>query len=196
MGHILIEAKLKCKKCGKIFRSRTLRGYCTDACRYPGEGKLIDCTCSKCGQKFLTTRLIKKQCPKCRGAKHQIAPQLLELPLKSNPLPINKENFVKKVFFIPHKKGITDENINNAIKLLSPIEEFVLRARCGEPKATLQNIGLTLGVHRERVRQIEAKAIRKLKRPALLRILIRGEGAGLDNSLERLQQLAKLTEIL
>ena len=61
-----------------------------------------------------------------------------------------------------------NEAIVRALSLLSEREEKVIRMRYGigpdEPK-TLREIGLTLGITRERVRQIEAKALRKLRRP-------------------------------
>ena len=42
---------------------------------------------------------------------------------------------------------------------------------CGSIEFTLEEIGLILGVSRERVRQIEASAIKKLKHPKIGRIL-------------------------
>ena len=41
----------------------------------------------------------------------------------------------------------------------------------GQSKKTLQQIGDMLGVSRERIRQIERKALRKLKHPARLKAL-------------------------
>ncbi len=62
---------------------------------------------------------------------------------------------------------LLNEAIADALSLLSEREEKVIRLRFGigggKPK-TLMQIGLMLGITRERVRQIEAKALRKLRR--------------------------------
>ena len=52
---------------------------------------------------------------------------------------------------------------------LTPREAQILRLRFGldhEPELTLEAIGQRFGVTRERIRQIEAKAIRKMKHPS------------------------------
>jgi RNA polymerase primary sigma factor len=52
--------------------------------------------------------------------------------------------------------------------LLSPREERVIRMRFGIGKSadyTLAEVGQQFSVSRERIRQIEAKALRKLKHP-------------------------------
>lgn len=57
---------------------------------------------------------------------------------------------------------------------LSPREELILRMRFGmyenEEPMTLEQVGLRFGVTRERIRQVEKKALRKLK----LKLLSRG----------------------
>jgi RNA polymerase primary sigma factor len=57
--------------------------------------------------------------------------------------------------------------------VLSPRERRVLELRFGFAgrEHTLEEIGNKLQVTRERIRQIEAKALRKLRRPAVARIL-------------------------
>ena len=57
---------------------------------------------------------------------------------------------------------------------LTPKEEQVIRMRFGigaERDHTLEEVGRHLAITRERVRQIEAKALRKLKHPSRLRAL-------------------------
>lgn len=58
--------------------------------------------------------------------------------------------------------------LNNVLSSLSPREEAVLRLRYGIDTAvdlTLEEVGRNFAVTRERIRQIEAKAIKKLKHP-------------------------------
>ncbi len=58
--------------------------------------------------------------------------------------------------------------VNEALADLTPREQRILRMRFGLGGAsehTLQEVGETFGVTRERIRQIEAKALEKLRRP-------------------------------
>lgn len=60
-------------------------------------------------------------------------------------------------------------NISRILHTLSPKEEIVIRKRFGigeDWPHTLEEVGQALDVTRERIRQIEVKAIRKLKHPS------------------------------
>ena len=63
----------------------------------------------------------------------------------------------------------SDEQVAVAMAELSEKERFVLEKRSEE--MTLIQVGKLLDVTRERVRQIEAKALRKLRHPLRKRIL-------------------------
>jgi RNA polymerase primary sigma factor len=63
--------------------------------------------------------------------------------------------------------------VAEALSELSPREERILRMRFGIGMAdhTLEQVGQTFGVTRERIRQIEAKALEKLRAPSRMRKL-------------------------
>ena len=70
----------------------------------------------------------------------------------------------------------TSEQIQQVLKTLTPKEEMVIRMRFGigaDRDHTLEEVGRHLSITRERVRQIEAKALRKLKHPSRLKALKR-----------------------
>ena len=65
-------------------------------------------------------------------------------------------------------KTITNEDIDAVLKTLTPREESVIRLRFGLKDGrchTLEEVGTEFHVTRERIRQIEAKALRKLRHP-------------------------------
>ena len=65
-------------------------------------------------------------------------------------------------------KTITNEDIDQVLHTLSPREEAVIRLRFGLKDGrchTLEEVGTEFNVTRERIRQIEAKALRKLRHP-------------------------------
>ena len=67
------------------------------------------------------------------------------------------------------------EEINNFLHELNPKEERIIRLRYGLVDGrtrTLEEVGKEFNVTRERIRQIEAKALKKLKGPAKKRILL------------------------
>jgi RNA polymerase primary sigma factor len=66
-------------------------------------------------------------------------------------------------------RGLLREDMENVLNTLSPRERDVLRLRYGLDDGkvkTLEEIGNVFHVTRERIRQIEAKALRKLRQPS------------------------------
>ena len=98
------------------------------------------------------------------------------------PVPDNENSCVGD--FIPDEQTINPadsighanlaEGIRLVLKTLTPREEKILRLRFGigeKTDHTLEQIGDTFGVTRERIRQIEAKALNKLRSPKKTRFL-------------------------
>lgn len=105
------------------------------------------------------------------------------LKISRNPIsletPIGKEedsylrDFIEdKAMLSPLDAAIRDEmkkQIDKILCSLSPKEEKIIRRRFGigeDIPHTLEEVGLEFDVTRERIRQIEARAIRKLKHPS------------------------------
>ncbi|HHW21143.1 sigma-70 family RNA polymerase sigma factor [Thermodesulfovibrio thiophilus] len=66
------------------------------------------------------------------------------------------------------------EHIQRILKTLTPKEEKVIKMRFGigeDRDHTLEEVGRYLSITRERVRQIETKALRKLKHPSRMKLL-------------------------
>ena len=100
--------------------------------------------------------------------------------------PIKEDEDSSLVEFIPSDAHFGDvviheveqnnlrEKIDEVLTGLSDQEQQVLRMRFGlddDTPKTLEEIGKVFGVTRERIRQIDAKAIRKLRHPSRLKLL-------------------------
>ena len=87
---------------------------------------------------------------------HELTP--LELLRESSPN--QEEELMEK-----QEKGILEKEVGRAIKRLNEKEAFVIKHRVmSDSPLTLQEIGDQLKLSRERVRQIESEALKKLKR--------------------------------
>jgi RNA polymerase primary sigma factor len=87
-------------------------------------------------------------------------------------------DFVEDLSFPPPDEAVGDNELSretrDLLKLLSPREEQVLRMRFGIDSPgdqTLEEVGKSFELTRERIRQIETKALRKLRLPSYHRKL-------------------------
>jgi len=92
--------------------------------------------------------------------------------------PVGEENDSTLGEFIEDKQALSPEeqaiyqlmkgHVQESLEILSPREQKILRMRFGLDEAgrthTLEEVGKEFGVTRERIRQIEAKALQKLKK--------------------------------
>jgi len=82
---------------------------------------------------------------------------------KTSPSPISEAERIE-----------LSEHIQRILKTLTPKEEKVIKMRFGigeDRDHTLEEVGRYLSITRERVRQIETKALRKLKHPSRMKLL-------------------------
>lgn len=71
-------------------------------------------------------------------------------------------------------KMLLKQQVEQVLESLTPQEKRVLQLRFGlvdGRSRTLEEVGREFGVTREKIRQIEAKALRKLRRPRQRRLL-------------------------
>lgn len=89
------------------------------------------------------------------------------------------------------------EGLEHALETLSDREQEVIHKRFQELK-TLEETGRDFNVTRERIRQIEAKAVRKLRHPARQRFILHGfrGGAELEELKERAKELDEREELI
>ena len=81
-------------------------------------------------------------------------------------------NLIGFVYILPEFDSETQSKLTDlvlkALKTLTPKEEDVLLKRCGiyETKQTLEEVGRKYMRSKERIRQVQAQALRKLRHPA------------------------------
>lgn len=97
------------------------------------------------------------------------------------PVGVDEETTVGDL--VPDSNQNTDETVSNdldretieaVLKTLSPKEEEVIKSRFGiggRTPTTLEDIGQRIGLSKERVRQYQTTALRKLRHPSRSNIL-------------------------
>jgi len=105
--------------------------------------------------------------------KSSLLPLSLEAPLGTDDEKRKLEDTIEDAGVISPEdttaRGLLKEDLENVLNTLSPRERDVLRLRYGLDDGrvrTLEEIGHVFSVTRERIRQIEAKALRKLRQPS------------------------------
>lgn len=105
--------------------------------------------------------------------------------------------------FPPEYVPLAAEAVEAALLTLSPREEKVIRMRLGltlkEKYHTQQNVADYLGVSRYRIRQIESKALRKLRHPSRsrgLKVLLESPEAELRKFLAQRSSPQRLAELV
>mmetsp|Transcript_42850 Transcript_42850/g.87616 ORF Transcript_42850/g.87616 Transcript_42850/m.87616 type:complete len:477 (+) Transcript_42850:72-1502(+) len=138
---------------------------------------------------------------KLRSVLQSAQPTLsLERPLKNDDDASQLSDFIEADQESPEEhveKSMLRDDLENVINSLSPRERDVVRMRYGLDDGrikTLEEIGQIFSVTRERVRQIEAKAIRKLRQPyrsSILRDYVLATPSSMDRNLNN--NLSSLT---
>jgi RNA polymerase primary sigma factor len=99
-------------------------------------------------------------------------PISIETPIGGEDDAMLKDFIEDKSILSPLDNAIQDDlkfQIDKVLCTLSPKEQLVIRRRYGlgeDAPRTLEEVGQEFDVTRERIRQIEVKAIRKLKHPS------------------------------
>jgi RNA polymerase primary sigma factor len=141
-------------------------------------------------QRFLVQMLGREPTPEELSVKMELPVDKVRMVLKISKEPISLETPVGEEDdshlgdFIEDKSAVSPqeaimsnnlaENTRKVLATLSPREEQVLKMRFGigeKANHTLEEVGQDFEVTRERIRQIEAKALRKLRHPSRSRLL-------------------------
>src|SRR5437660_12616222 len=116
-------------------------------------------------------------------AKVRLAQKVAQQPL-SLETPIGEDEGSRLIDFLPDTAGMSPteamirlnlkEQTAEVLRTLNPREEKIVRMRFGledGSEHTLEEVGQAFQVTRERIRQIEVKALRKLRHPSRSRRL-------------------------
>jgi RNA polymerase primary sigma factor len=122
-------------------------------------------------QRFLVQVLGREPTPEELSEKMDLPVDKVRMVLKIAKEPISLETPVPQDAILSNNLADTAARV---LATLSPREEQVLKMRFGigeRANHTLEEVGQDFEVTRERIRQIEAKALRKLRHPSRSRLL-------------------------
>lgn len=107
----------------------------------------------------------------------------------------SERSYPENIFFelVGGEANIVSDNVEGleyVISLLTEREQTILKARYinGE---TLEEVGKTFGVTRDRIRQIQAKALRKLRHPSRRKYYIKGKSV-VEAEIKLLEELHEI----
>lgn len=112
--------------------------------------------------------------------------------------PTFEESFYAMVFGIPAEEASmimpedAEETVEYIMSTMDEKEADIIKRRIA--KETLISIGEAYGVSRERIRQIEAKTIRKLHNPSRVRMLKQGKAAVGEEEVRRKMEMERIAE--
>ena len=159
-----------CKVCGEI--EATAQGLC-DSCRDRLTIRRIKRSkdgvlCCFCGEKPVYARNLCKNCYsrwRLHGTPDYVQERLSKIVKQAPEIPWRVLLCNDVVGSLDKTPEDFDESVDSAIATLSPREERVILGRY-RGKKTLAEIGGEEGVSKERVRQIQERALRKLRHPS------------------------------
>lgn len=138
----------------------------------------------------LAQRLGRDPKPEEVGKALSVQPSKIQETMQAFQEPVSLENPVgdgETMFaeFIPDKNAVSPDShvhrsdlnreLDRILDTLTPREQLVIRLRFGigqDEPYTLEQVGQSLSVTRERIRQIEAKALKKLKAPGIREMFV------------------------
>lgn len=105
---------------------------------------------------------------------HYQSVESLDNVLLNNPILFSDNGSLIESVLESHYKKVSKKTIDSLFDVLSVREKKVLQLRFGFENGaehTLEQIGTFLGVTRERIRQIESRALKKIKHPTRIKYL-------------------------
>ena len=141
-------------------------------------------------QRYLVQKVGREPTPEEMADKMDMPLEKVQMVLKiarepislESPIGEDEDSHLGDFIEDKHRLSLTDEvmqrnlaeQTHKILSTLTPREEKVLKMRFGigeRSNHTLEEVGQDFDVTRERIRQIEAKALRKLRHPSRARVL-------------------------
>jgi RNA polymerase sigma factor (sigma-70 family) len=139
--------------------------------------------CDECGQNGLCPNLLVEAADRLECSTSDAEPYLryyrgyksIEEMLSEDPLALSDHGSFETDFLESYNLKELEAIVVEVLETLTPKEKEIIKLRMGlldGEEHTLEEVGSVYGVTRERIRQIEAKALQKLQHPSRSRRLI------------------------